>query len=457
MEQFLNNVENEVPGEKNDNPNVVSTSFSSEEDQDLWEFLIDYPPHLVALHGCGHVFNDFKKRYRTRRTTTELIDRFFNHLVPGIQATHFDVPTKLMLHAKYRISVDLSYLQSLREVADIRLDETGTYIVAFRMKRDVPPTHPLSNYLTLGRYTNDEDMAIWKHLIAAPPGLRWGEIWKGFREATGSPRTVNGLSHRFSKFLAPSLHRTDFDIETKLELYTKYHIKVNKSFLEKECIQNNKYVRVWLDKFGCITKYVLNDVDPANGGAWTSDELREQRIAEIVDYVASSHNWNGEQQQPRARSGQCILLRPCEQPEQDPSAKKPKLEEQQEEIDVVAVDEKVPEKKEVVTAGSQKSAGPPNHPNLVFPFVESLKEVMTEVVKSANRQLIEEMTMKKKSTVQESAKNLLKSMKAFAAATKATETERKVQKTIQNFEENKIEIDTLVSALNISLTILGCY
>ncbi|CAI2349399.1 unnamed protein product [Caenorhabditis sp. 36 PRJEB53466] len=120
-------------------------------------------------------------------------------------------------------------------------------------------------------FTAEEDNNMWKFLIAKiNETATFAKLWEDYRTEYGTLRSAKGLSSRFYKFLAPTLHKTNFDTETKLKLYIKYRIAIDKTFLAQ--LQN--YVDIVVDENGIVIDYSLrHGLKRSNSGVETSGPL----------------------------------------------------------------------------------------------------------------------------------------------------------------------------------------
>ncbi|CAO4376188.1 unnamed protein product [Caenorhabditis nigoni] len=146
------------------------------------------------------------------------------------------------------------------------------------------------HFPTEDEFTQEEDEAIWMYLHGKVRRRNNNfetfdvanmKIWKEFRTFTRGKREPYEYQNRFLEVLAPALHETEFDDETKTELYYSLSIPVEKNFVEY--LKQNGDLE--LDDVGCIETFTGH-----NGIQLGVRSKRRATVAAENDTLESSSN-----------------------------------------------------------------------------------------------------------------------------------------------------------------------
>lgn len=222
----------------------------------MWKFAIANAGKLGRLK----IWKDFKIVKGSRRSVTSMWDRFSRFLFPNLRNTKFHTETKLKLCKLQREPVDEEFLEEFVEIKmnflvifHSRLEKDAIVILdsqriveSFTMKPSAVENKDShlddDSFLQIcsieapkrSYFTSEEDLAIWKYLIDMIHvySKTKSDFWELVRQEIGPERSVWSYNSRFHGYLAPNLHKYNFDVETKLKLYRTCQIAVDKDYLE---------------------------------------------------------------------------------------------------------------------------------------------------------------------------------------------------------------------------------
>ncbi|KAF1755578.1 hypothetical protein GCK72_012028 [Caenorhabditis remanei] len=100
-------------------------------------------------------------------------------------------------------------------------------------------------------FAPEDDLKMWSFI--AENYLNYGpfEIFTKMKEMLGYEHAEKSLYYRFRNILAPNLHFTSFDVNTKLQIAKKFNIVLNGDFVQ----ELNKSWELVFDSNGCLEEF----------------------------------------------------------------------------------------------------------------------------------------------------------------------------------------------------------
>lgn len=193
-------------------------------------------------------------------------------------------------------------------------------------------------------FTPEDDPRMWN--FVAENFLSYGpfEVFTKMKQALRYEHADKSLYYRFKNILAPNLHLTNFSIETKLLMAKKFNILLNEEF-KQNLLQ---FMDLVFDSTGCIEDF-----------SWKNQFLPSSIQTTSSDLMLSFARTSCEKKQKRKSTNSSeIISNGCKKIKTEPS-----------------------EANQSASVYAESSA----------PFLDSLRDIISETVQASNRKLIDEL------------------------------------------------------------------
>uniref|UniRef100_A0A1I7T2P2 SPK domain-containing protein n=1 Tax=Caenorhabditis tropicalis TaxID=1561998 RepID=A0A1I7T2P2_9PELO len=261
----------------------MSPSFSKDEEMEMWLFLRrkiknsdDENVVKLDIEAKSEVWKEFKHlSMNTSKSAEDYENRFDSVLAPNLHKTSLSAKTKLELYYGLSIPVENTFLEYLRGTGELELDdngciqrykESGEGGMEVGVKLLVPKTECVEEETE--EATVDEQLEIWEFLYKKIRNPVTGNIeplktasnsalWQEFQKDQILAKHPKHYEMLYTLEMCSSLHSSQLDTKTKIELYYGLRIPVEQRFLRM--LQRNRNSEVKVDKCRRITQYTDDD------------------------------------------------------------------------------------------------------------------------------------------------------------------------------------------------------
>ncbi|ULT92904.1 hypothetical protein L3Y34_002826 [Caenorhabditis briggsae] len=117
-------------------------------------------------------------------------------------------------------------------------------------------------------FAQEDDIKMWNFIAENYQMYGPFEIFTRMKEILEFEHAEKSLYYRFRNILAPNLHFTNFDVETKLKIAKKFNLILNADFIQ----ELNKSWDLIFDAVGCVEEFSWKSLTDSENRKRTSSE-----------------------------------------------------------------------------------------------------------------------------------------------------------------------------------------
>lgn len=127
-------------------------------------------------------------------------------------------------------------MNTLRKHADLQLDK-NLEIIDFAFINDSRALEDIEycdgEEVENRSYSEQEQQEMWQFFVKNYKNYGPKQLWMVFKQQMQATRSSDSYRARCKRFMYPKVHLLDVDVTTKLDIYEKYQICVNKEYLKE--------------------------------------------------------------------------------------------------------------------------------------------------------------------------------------------------------------------------------